>query len=272
MRRYGGELAAPPVGHPRPDPFGPGGLLALACDLHNHLLPDVDDGSRSLDETLRHLQMFCAQGVAAVCFTPHLLAATRSPEQLAADVALHRERFTCVQGAVGEKDGFPRLHLGQEILAPGPEDLRRALQIEGVGVDGGQTVLVELGFRPGFDGAAVVAAGRADGRRVILAHPERYAYGDTDPLAAMEEWRGLGASLQVNGGSLLGHHGRGAQDLGTTLCREGIADLVATDHHGEFRPHMPEEILAALEEILPAQAVRDLLVEGPGRVLAVRTP
>lgn len=244
--------------------------MSRICDLHNHLLPGVDDGSRSLDETLRHLQAFRSQGVSAVCFTPHLLAATRRRDQLLEDVRVHRERFDVVRSEVRGRGGYPRLHLGQEILAPQPGDLDKALGIGDVGFDGGDAILVELGFVPGFDGAAVVRLGRADGRRVILAHPERYAYGDEDPLAAAEEWRELGASLQVNGGSLLGHHGREAQRVGVTLCREGLADLVATDHHGDFRPHMPSDIQAALEEILPVREVRDLLAEGPGRVLSVR--
>lgn len=195
------------------------------------------------------------------------MAATRTSDQLATDVALHRQRFSDVGYAVQEEKGFPRLHLGQEILAPRGDDLRRALALDGVGFDGGATVLVELGFRPGFDGWDVVRCARAEGRRIVLAHPERYAYDDLDPLAAAEAWRGLGASLQVNGGSLLGHHGREAQRLGTAFCHEGLADLVATDHHGDFRPHMPGDVQIALEGMVASRTVRALLVEEPARML-----
>jgi len=45
------------------------------ADLHNHLLPGVDDGSRSVAETIRHLERFAEQGVVELVVTPHVAQA-----------------------------------------------------------------------------------------------------------------------------------------------------------------------------------------------------
>lgn len=244
----------------------PGGLL----DLHNHLLPGVDDGCTSLDETLRHLERFRAQGVTELVFSPHLLAGTSEVATLAAEAALQRRQFERVVDAVRDHPvPVPRLYLGQEILARTAEELDRALAVEGVGMADGATLLVEFGFSLPYDGLDVIDRAHAEGRRVVVAHPERYRYGDRDPLRLARQWREAGARLQVNGGSILGLYTEAAHRVGVAFLREGLADLVGTDHHGDFRPHDPADIARAVEDLLGPAAVRRLYADGPREALGM---
>ena len=66
-----------------------GATITTFCDIHNHLLPGVDDGSCSMTETLSHLQDFRAQGVTEIVLTPHLLAAELEPFQIGAWVQVN---------------------------------------------------------------------------------------------------------------------------------------------------------------------------------------
>jgi len=226
------------------------------CDLHNHLLPDVDDGCRTLLETAHHLRLFRAGGVTELCFTPHLLAAALPEVEIDEVLDLHRARFEEVRIALhpDTDPALPGLFLGQEILARRVPDVEKVVARPDVGLGDSDWLLVELGFRPGFDGDGVVRRVLAEGRRIVIAHPERYAWSDADPVATLTRWREMGALLQVNGGSLLGLYTTRAHDLGKRLLREGLVDLVASDHHGDHRPHDPSATAEAIAEVAGADA------------------
>jgi protein-tyrosine phosphatase len=232
-------------------------------DIHNHLLPDVDDGCRTLDETLRHLKSFRSQGVVGLAFSPHLLVPLLDDDEVDAILELHRARFEEVERAAGDDDAYPRLHGGQEILARTGDEIERVVHRTDVGIAGGDALLVELGFSPGFDGESVIRRVRAEGRRVVIAHPERYAWGDRDPVATADRWRELGAVLQVNGGSLAGLYTERAADLAVRFLENGLIDMVCSDHHGDFRVHDPSEVAEVVEAMAGPDAVDALMGAGP---------
>jgi protein-tyrosine phosphatase len=241
--------------------------MAALCDLHNHLLPDVDDGCRSIDETERHLRAFRSDGVTDLCFTPHLLAADLDARGIEAELAFHRRRFDDVCEALADDPGLPHLFLGQEILARRAADIEDVVARQDVGLGDGPALLVEFGFRPGFDGDGVVRRVLAEGRPIVVAHPERYAFGGEDPVAAVARWRELGACAQVNGGSLVDMYTAAAHDLGRRLLAEGLVDLVASDHHGDHRTHSPSLYAEVVNEVAGPSAVASLMGTTPRRIL-----
>lgn len=232
-------------------------------DLHNHLLPDVDDGCRTLEETLRHLRGFRSQGVVGLAFSPHLLVPLLDDDELDAMLELHRIRFEEVARAAGDDDAYPRLHIGQEILARTGDEIGRVVHRTDIGIAGGDAMLIELGFSPGFDGDSVIRRVHAEGRRTVIAHPERYAWGDLDPVRTAARWRDLGAVLQVNGGSLAGLYTQRASDLAVRFLEEGLVGMVCSDHHGDDRPHDPAEVASILEALAGPGAVEALMGAGP---------
>jgi protein-tyrosine phosphatase len=237
-------------------------------DLHNHLLPNVDDGARSLAETLRHLRNFHDEGVAEVVFTPHLLLPGLDEVCVDAALEVHRARFDDVLRAVDGGERYPRLRLGQEILARNVEDIEKVVARPDVGMSGGSTLLVEFGFTAGFDAEGVIARIRMEGRSVLVAHPERYDFGGRDPLATVSAWRESGAMMQLNGGSLAGLYTWPVRDLAWRLVKAGLVDIVSSDHHGDARPHSPRAYASLIQKDAGVAMARRLMGAGPREILS----
>lgn len=211
-----------------PDP------TALA-DIHSHLVPDVDDGARDLDDTLYAVEAMTRVGIRKILTTPHLDGSlTHDPALLEERLGEVDEAFGAAVEAVGER--FPEVDFrrGHEVMLDVPEvdfsDPRTRLA-------GTKFVLVEwprLHIPPGT--VAVIERIVADGYRPIIAHPERYVGMDRGLMEAAR-WREAGAYLQVNYGSLVGRYGGEARRTAEGLLRRGWVDYLASDFHP--RPDRP---------------------------------
>jgi protein-tyrosine phosphatase len=242
-------------------------------DLHNHLVPGVDDGAASVAESLEALRGLYAEGVRTLVATPHLLL-----PRLATDAAIgreldtHRRAFDRLAEAVARERDLPSMGLGQEIWAPDAAAMQRVAARTDVGLGGSCTLLVEFGFELRGSHAEVVRAATAAGRRIVIAHPERYRYpAGLEPLAVMRRWREMGALLQVNVGSFSGHyedHRPGSEPLAWAMAAEGMVDIIATDHHGPRRTGVsPLEGYEALRARGDVALAERAMVEGPEAVL-----
>ncbi len=206
-------------------------------DLHSHLVPDVDDGSASIEESTRCLAALYGEGVHTLVTTPHLLV-PHLPDDAAIDHELtrHRRSYDTLLEAIEGKPGIPALGLGQEIWAPDAAAMRRVAARVDVGLAGSNTILVEFGFDLRGRHTDVIEAAVAAGRGIVIAHPERYRFAEGDePLEVMRTWREMGALLQVNAGSFSGHYRASSPaslGLAWEMAAAGLVDLVATDHHG----------------------------------------
>lgn len=256
-------------------------------DLHNHLVPGVDDGAASVAESLEALRGLYAEGVRTLVATPHLLL-----PHLATDAAVGREldaqrrAFDRLADAAARESGLPAIGLGQELWAPDAAALQRVVGRSDVGLGGSSALLVEFGFNLRGTHVDVVHAAVSAGRRIVIAHPERYHYPTgIDPLDAMRRWREMGAQLQVNAGSFGGHYRDqrpGSEQLAWAMVAEGLVDVIGTDHHGPRRIGVsPLEAFAALQARGEQALAERAMVERPGALLrdeaveepeAVRTP
>jgi protein-tyrosine phosphatase len=221
-------------------------------DLHSHLVPAVDDGTRTVAESLTALVGLYQEGVRTLVTTPHLLVPNLgSDEAIGRELERHRRSFDELTAALADRDDLPALALGQEIWAPDAAAMRRVIQRPDVGLAGGRFLLVEFGFELQGNHNDVLREVQDAGRQIVIAHPERYHYlSGHNPLDIMRTWQELGALLQVNIGSLTGHYDRsspGSETLSWQMIELGLVDLLATDHHGPRREGVsPREALDAL--------------------------
>ncbi len=238
-------------------------------EIHNHLLPGVDDGSRSLEESLRHLRSLFDDGVRRLAFSPHLFGWIAG-EHGGVDgrISELRRAFEQVRRAVCDESGVPALTLGQEVLLRSAALARRVARAPDVGYAGTAYVLLEFGFDLPTDCVAIVREVLDAGRRPIVAHPERYRRDgervDVDEVAA---WKEAGALLQVNAGSLAGKYAPDIERLAWRLVHHGLADIVGSDNHADSRPQSPLEAHRLLHSAAGESLARLLLHENPGRVL-----
>ncbi len=192
-------------------------------DLHSHLLPAVDDGSRSVGQSVRVLRTFAAKGITDVACTSHLLVSQAHlgfpPQQDAA--------WDALVGAYPA--GGVRLHRGAEVMLDRP--ISPAVAERKVTINGTRYILVEF---PRMVPAEIVARALYEviqiGLVPILAHPERYT---SCSVPTVRSWRELGAVMQVDATTLTLPRNRG--DRARDLVRHGLADILASDNHGDER-------------------------------------
>jgi protein-tyrosine phosphatase len=190
-------------------------------DLHSHLLPGVDDGSRSMETSVGVLRRFAKEGVECVVLTPHLNVSRIAD----APYERHVELLEELRSVAPE---VPELRLGWEIMLDEPN---RDLRAPHLALGGSRAVLVEfpLSGVP-LQGGDELYRIRSSGVVPVLAHPERY-WGCTVKL--VHGWRQAGAVIQMDTAGLLGK-GRIAK-LSRELLEQGLVDMFSSDNHGDAR-------------------------------------
>lgn len=229
-------------------------------DLHSHILHGIDDGARTMQDSLDMLDSYAAQGFRTVVATPHLVGPLH-PE--------YAERVVRAHVALEPlaRDRGITLARGFEIqLDPGTARQLTAhlpITLAGTGV-----VLVDLPFTewPLYADAAFFAV-QAAGYRIILAHPERYPGIQGDPGRA-EALVARGIALQVNVGSFCGVFGNAARKSAEDLIARGLVHMVATDAHSPGRrlASVPAG-LARLRQLVGEDHLRRLTTDMPKAVL-----
>ena len=192
-------------------------------DLHSHLLPAVDDGSRSVEQSVKVLNEMARQGVTDVCLTPHLNAGRAE----AGPPLAHSRAFEALRA---QAPVMPRLHRGAEVMLDRPITRPVALA-RNVTLAGSRYILVEFPRLVAYDTVTNALTQVLElGLLPVLAHPERYSCCSAE---AVRQWRGLGARMQVDATTLLASQARGQR--ARQLVAEGLADIMAGDNHGDDR-------------------------------------
>ncbi|MGI4853855.1 MAG: tyrosine-protein phosphatase [Janthinobacterium lividum] len=226
-------------------------------DIHHHLLPGIDDGSRDLATSLAMVQMAVEDGITHIVATPHAnhtYSYDRDRNQGLLDEirnALPDETRKRVQLGLGCD-----FHLNFENV----EDAR----VNGTRYTINQTeyLLVEL---PDFNIPTrldeVLYNLRVAGLTPILTHPERNGTLQRSP-ERLTDWIKSGLLVQVTAGSVLGAFGTKARDMAWRLLRAGSVQFLATDAHDTVRrPPRMMEARVQVEKRLGAE-LADLLCVG----------
>ena len=229
-----------------------GGRGPGVIDLHTHLLPGVDDGSPTQENSVRVLERLAAEGVRELACTPHLAASRAHEAPVERNAALLLE----LQAAVGER---VRLHRGFEIMLdrPGME-----LRLPGLSLGNSRAVLVEFPHGPLPEGhTEELLRLRSGGVVPVVAHPERYGGMTLDIVRA---WRDAGAVIQGDALLLLSTGAKAL--LARTMLEEGVYDILASDNHGDRRSLAT--VLLWLQEMKGGEQGRTLTEVNPARLLA----
>jgi protein-tyrosine phosphatase len=198
-------------------------------DLHSHILPGLDDGARTLADSVDIARAALEDGITVIAGTPHVRddwpTDAETMEQRVADL---RAELEAARVPLDVRPGGEIALDWTVKLSPG--ELRR------FGLGGSRYVLVEMpyyGWPPHLPD--VLLSLRDQGVVPVLAHPERNVEVQTRPerLAPLAE---AGILVQVTAASVDGRIGRRAADCGRRLVRDGVAHLLASDaHHASVR-------------------------------------
>lgn len=208
-------------------------------DVHTHILPGIDDGSRSVEQSLTMLRAEAEQGAKTVMLTPHYRATRESPAEFAGRRAAAEVRL---REAVGDQEGLPALYCGAEVEFF--EGLSHVEELEPLCIGGGSVMLIEMPFCPWNRRmlAEISALQQHRGVQPILAHIERYR--SFQPKGLWEELSDRGVWLQCNTSFFRRWQ---TSRIAMSMLKRRLVDFVATDSH-DLERRAPD-LGAAMEKI-----------------------
>ena len=191
-------------------------------DVHCHILPGVDDGARSLDESLAMLAAAREAGITSIVCTPHC----RDP------YFDYDAMWDAYDLLVEHAGGFP-LTMGFEVNHAKLMDLGMEWA-DRLHFEGSNEFLLELSTKarkPDFDVyERTIFDLQAKGYQVIIAHPERYR-AIQDDLELAWQFKEMGCKLQASADFIAGGRGADSKKPAIALFKEGLYDYVASDAH-----------------------------------------
>ncbi|MDD2331603.1 MAG: capsular biosynthesis protein [Candidatus Cloacimonetes bacterium] len=194
-------------------------------DLHTHLIPKFDDGSKSLEETLSQFKQMADGGIKHVFLTSHYMRGHYSYTRQE-----YMSRFNELESEVKHQNIDLDLHPGFEVhLHPGIEN---TIQSENLTLGDSSYVLVETdlnGLPVDFYHNIFMILHK--GFKPILAHAERYV----TVMKHSSEAKNLALHnvyIQVNAGSLTGYYGDKVKQTAWKLVNRGYAHFLGSDDHG----------------------------------------
>ena len=236
---------------------------ASFIDIHSHILPGVDDGSKSLEQSLTMARSFVAGGVNHAFATPHHIAGTAwtlTPEKI-------RQKVAELQAVFQQYEIPLILHPGMEIALHHHlvKELERNVLLP---LGNSNCYLLEPPFQSFRDDLLdTVLSFKNAGKDVILAHPERAPFFQ-QKITSLTRLVEQGVMVQVNIGSLLGTFGKKTETTALYLAEHDSIHFVASDSHGSDarKPPTRAEWLQ-LEQILGLERARSACIDNPARLL-----
>lgn len=223
-------------------------------DIHCHILPGIDDGATTLDESLEMLRLAVAGGTARVIATPH------------ADAAMALQYDSLIKlvlqlNTMAQDSGIDiKVELGAEYtLDWGLDEAAEDKRI--IRMAGSDAILVELPFSQLPEAVwTILFQLKMKGYLPIIAHPERCSAIQSDFLVAQRLYD-EGYQLQVNSGSLLGLNGAKCQKTALKMVMSGLVSNVASDAHSP-RTRNPDlqKVFMFLQRRLGAAKAKNLFV------------
>lgn len=230
------------------------------CDMHCHILPKLDDGSKSMDETIQAIEEGVRQGIRTMIATPHFY-----PGRYEADVQTILQKVENIQLICQEQNLPVRLYAGQECFYYSGllEQLKEGSVLT---LAGSRYVLVEFSpdciYSQLFYGLSELIRG---GYLPVLAHFERYECLRKEER--LKELKDAGILLQMNYDTLL-QRGLFGKTRWRTLMKSGMVDLLGSDCHGMmFRPYHVDEACRWLEKNVDPKLRQRMLVRNVQKIL-----
>ena len=231
-------------------------------DLHSHILPNIDDGSRSIEETFNLIKEAKNVGFDAIISTSHYMEnyyETDTPEREVWVNAIYEN--------LQAKNIDIKLYLGNEIYLS--ENIIKLLE-EGKAstINDTSYVLFEMPLNAEPLNLYDIVYQMLQCKLVpILAHPERYSFVQKEPELIYDLIQ-KGVLMQANYGSIIGQYGEKAKMIVRKFLENRMIHFLGSDVHRQntIYPRIPE-ILAELNDLIGEEKLEELTTTNPGLVL-----
>jgi tyrosine-protein phosphatase YwqE len=221
-------------------------LSVLGTDLHSHLIPGIDDGSKSLEESLELAKGLVDLGYSSSIITPHIMS-----DFYKNTPAIIHSGYELLKKALDEADIPLEINAAAEYYVDF-EFLDKICKGDILTFGNNKKVLIECSFveAPKILNEAIFEL-QTNGYKPILAHPERYIYWHQD-FSKYEELKNRDVPFQLNLLSLTGYYSPMVKWAAEELIRKGWVDILGTDLHNLNQ-------LSLLKEFKVSDAILPLL-------------
>lgn len=227
-------------------------------DIHSHILPNVDDGSRSFRETLNMLQEAKEAGFTTVVSTSHYFL--KHYEENEED---RKEILTEIKSKVTDID----ICIGSEIFVTNSMP-KLLLEHKASSINNTRYVLFELPFEHRTSNLKDIIYNLLGHEYIpIIAHPERYKFVQKDPNLLID-LIDLGVLFQCNFGSILGFYGKEPKRIVKKLLQNNFVHFLASDAHRQDNIYtLIPDCIEEISKFLPKEKIIELTQENPQKVL-----
>jgi protein-tyrosine phosphatase len=228
-------------------------LSFLEADMHSHLLPGIDDGAATLEDSLALIRALHGLGYRRLYTTPHVFWEyyQNTPETIGAALATVQQALEA-EGLDVELHAAAEYYL-DEHFAGLVERNEPLLTLPG------RHVLIEMSFFAPYPLLRQTLFDlRTRGYQPILAHPERYPYY-ANKWDLFDNLRDFGCAFQVNLPAFSGAYGRPVRDFAFKLLERGFVDFIGTDLHNRLHLEKVEKMVrdGELERIFKNREFRN---------------
>jgi len=226
-------------------------------DIHCHILPEIDDGPNTFDDSVAMARLAAADGIYVIVATPHLNEKLYSPSEISRRVSWLNHLL--------RKDKIPvtTMH-GADVSVRFRPD-----QVQGFTINDSEYILVEFDHTHLPKNAdEILDQFVISGYRPIITHPERNPSIIASPQLLLD-LLDKNIHVQVTAGSLTGDFGIEAQQCAQHLLRAGVVDVIATDAHSTMhrKPLLSLGVKAAAE-IVGSEAAQRMVFSTPAKIIS----
>lgn len=231
-------------------------------DVHAHILPNIDDGSGSIDETFKMIGEACDAGFSDIITTSHYIEETYNVNRLQ-----RKQLISAINAKLKEKNVNINIHNGAEIYAS--QNMADEIYDGTIPtLANSRYVLFEIPMNSKIlylDRIIENLIGRL--YVPIIAHPERYAIVQDNPNIVLN-WINKGVLLQCNYGSLVGGYGNRAKKTIIKLLNANAVHFLGTDCHNQNSIYTAmDEIKEAYYKIIGKEEFEKLSTKNPACIL-----
>ena len=199
-------------------------IMDRIIDIHNHVLPGVDDGAQTIEDSLKIIKNLRNVGITDIVLTSHYIRGTKYEF----NILVRQKILEELKKSLTIKD--VTVYLGNEVyICEEIYDLYKNYEISSI--NNSKYMLVELplsGYSNSFPN--ILCDMESKGLVPIIAHPERYKFLQKNP-GRVSEILEFNALLQINVDSLIGRYGKAAKKTAKWLLKNNLVQFVATDVH-----------------------------------------
>lgn len=212
----------------------------ITTDIHSHLLPGIDDGSKSMEESIEMIESFVAQGYKKLITTPHIMS-HRYPNTS----SILKEGLQRLRHEVALKELEIEIEVASEYYLD--DSVMELVENRDILTFGKSYMLFEMSYvQPLHHLEEMLFEIKVAGYTPVLAHPERYMYMH-EAFSKYERLKELGVLFQVNIPSLGGYYSKPIQKITKKIAEAGMIDMLGSDAHKQTH-------LDALAEVRQSKA------------------